>query len=564
MTKTLFSELNLTPDMQRAVERMGFEAATPIQSQAIPVIRTGVDVIARSRTGTGKTVAFAIPAIERVDTEQEKSGVQVLVLCPTRELAMQANEEICRLSRFNENIRSVAVYGGARIDKQCIALRKANVVVGTPGRIMDHMRRKSIKLNRLKMVVLDEADEMLNMGFKEDIETILTDTPESRQTVFFSATMPPAIMKITKEFQKSPQLIEADRQHNEQENRILQQYIAVPHARKKDALALLLRYYRPTRAIVFCATKKMADEITELLGQQNIAAESIHSDIKQDQRTATMRNFKGGKTTVLVATDIAARGIDVNDVEYVINYDLPPNKEHYIHRIGRTGRAGKEGTSVTICSSRREAADLHRMASGAAKEMPIPTAKDIQKKASLDITLALEAVMDTGTHMLFNEVIRDLREKGYSAESIAEAALSLHYQGQISPVAEVFSLPEQREPKQRRNGSYCPIILDVGRKNRITVNHLVGAITEHAGITGREVGRIDIADEYSVVEVAQARLDEVMSAMQGCKICGKTVYGTLASGKGHQRRAQKNGVRRKASKSNHSGIEKRRSGQHKR
>ena len=225
--------------------------------------------------------------------------------------------------------------------------------------------------------------------------------------------------------------------------------------------------------------------------------------------------------------------IYVNDVEYVINYDLPPNKEHYIHRIGRTGRAGKEGSSVTICCSRKEAADLHRMAGGAAKEMPIPTAQDVQKKACLEITLALESVMDTGVHTLFNEVVRELREKGYSAESIAEAALALHYGAHAAPVTEIVSLSEREKKHKRQGGSYCPIILDVGRKNRITVNHLVGAITERAGVNGKDVGRIDIDDEYSVVEIAQARLDEVMDAMQGCKIGGKVVYGTLASGKRH-------------------------------
>ena len=253
MTKVLFSEMSLTPKVERAVSLMGFDSATPIQSEAIPVIRTGVDVIARSQTGTGKTLAFGIPAIERVDTHEEKPTIQVLILCPTRELAVQADEEIRKLARFKEGIRPVAIYGGASIEQQCISLRRANVVIGTPGRVMDHMRRKTIKLNNLKMIVLDEADEMLNMGFKEDIETILTDTPDDRQTVLFSATMPPAIMRITKEFQKDPVLIEIDKSQVTIEN-IEQRFIDVPHSNKKDALLMLIKFYQPKRAIIFCGT----------------------------------------------------------------------------------------------------------------------------------------------------------------------------------------------------------------------------------------------------------------------------------------------------------------------
>ena len=521
MTKTFFHQMELTPAMEKAIQRMGFEAATPIQAQAIPVIRTGADVIARSRTGTGKTVAFAIPALERVDTS-EKAGIQVLVLCPTRELAMQATEEIQRLARFQEGIRPVAIYGGARIDKQCIALRRANVVVGTPGRVMDHMRRKSLKLADLKMVVLDEADEMLNMGFKEDIETILSETPEQRQTVLFSATMPPAILKITHQFQKQPQMIQADDQQHHEESRIQQRYIAVPHSQKKAALSLLLRYYDPSRAIVFCGTKKMADELCQDLEEQGISAQSLHSDIKQDQRTAVMRSFKSGKTTVLVATDIAARGIDVNDVECVFNYDLPQNKEHYIHRIGRTGRAGKSGVSVTICTSRREAAELEYMSGRQAQEMPIPSTQDIQERSAAQMACAVESVLDGAVAEVFGLVVKELRQKGYSPEQIAQAALAVHYGSQMQPVEQVCSLAEKAARKG--SGAYRAIQLDIGRRHKVGVNHLVGAITEQAGITSKQVGRIDILDEECLLEVEAGCLEQVLESMQGARICGRTVY----------------------------------------
>lgn len=475
MTKVLFSDMSLTPKVERAVSAMGFDFATPIQSEAIPVIRTGVDVIARSQTGTGKTVAFAIPAIERVDTHAERSSVQVMVLCPTRELAMQACEEIKKLARFKEGIHPAAIYGGAPIDKQCIALRRANIVIGTPGRVMDHMRRKSLKLDHLKMIVLDEADEMLNMGFKEDIETILTDTPAERQTVLFSATMPPAILKITKEFQKEPVLIEIDKSQVTIEN-IKQEYIDVPHTAKRHALAALMQYYQPQRAIVFCNTKKMADELTGFLVGRGIRAESLHSDIKQSQRTTTMYNFKNGKTAILIATDIAARGIDVNDVEYVINYDLPSNTEYYIHRIGRTGRAGKSGCSITICGNRREVGDIRRVAKAVKSEiteLTLPTAADIQAKRGRKAVDEVEALVQGEPSQVFADIVAALIERGYSPERIAQAALAMHYQDLDRPVAEpsledcaaeraVSAAP--RKTKRPAPGGYKPYAGKPGRR----------------------------------------------------------------------------------------------------
>ena len=556
MTKVSFSEMSLTPKVERAVSLMGFDFATPIQSEAIPVIRTGVDVIARSQTGTGKTVAFAIPAIERIDTHEEKPTLQVLVLCPTRELAMQADEEIRKLARFKEGIRPVAIYGGASIEKQCIELRRANLVVGTPGRIMDHMRRKTIKLNNLKLIVLDEADEMLNMGFKEDIETILTDTPEERQTVLFSATMPPAIMKITKEFQKNPTLIEIDKSQITIEN-IEQRFIDVPHTNKKEALTMLLKYYRPNRAIIFCGTKKMADELTEYLTDRDISAESIHSDIKQTQRTNTMRDFKAGKTTILIATDIAARGIDVSDVEYVINFDIPPNTEYYIHRIGRTGRAGKDGCSITICSSKREVNEIRQIAvavKSEIKELPLPTASDIQLKGIERAVDELEAQLKGEINPIFTQMVNDLLDRGCSLQRIAESALSLHYAEIGQPVSTAVNqikhdagdlLPmevrrrdsdNRTSPRESEKKTAKPkvrpmdfgiLVIDIGSANGVGVNHIIGAITDRTGISGREIGKVDVSSDQSFVEIPRDRLDQVVEEMKGCKICGKPAHSFL-------------------------------------
>lgn len=553
MTKVLFSEMSLTPKVERAVSLMGFDFATPVQSEAIPVIRTGVDVIARSQTGTGKTVAFAIPAIERIDTHEEKPTIQVLVLCPTRELALQGEEEIRKLARFKEGVHPVAIYGGASIEKQCIDLRRANIVVGTPGRVMDHMRRKSIKLGKLKMIVLDEADEMLNMGFKEDIETILTETPEERQTVLFAATMPPAIMKITSQFLKNPTLIEIDKSQVTIEN-IEQRYIDVPHTAKKEALAMLLKYYQPKCAIIFCGTKKMADELTDFLKERKISAESIHSDIKQTQRTSTMRDFKAGRTTILIATDIAARGIDVNDVEYVINFDIPPNTEYYIHRIGRTGRAGKDGCSITICSSKREVNEIRQIAvavKSEIKELPLPTAADIQAKGAEKAGAEIEAQIAREVSPIVSDMVNSLVQKGHSLQSIAEAVISLRYRdlgkpvqtavtqfkheaGELPPIAPRRSETERKtrqndgdkkavRPKARPT-DFEIIVLDIGTSSRVGANHIIGAITDRTGISGKEIGKVNIAEDQSLVEIPSDRIDQVLEEMKGCKICGKPTH----------------------------------------
>ncbi len=571
MTKVLFSQMNLTPKVEHAVSLMGFDYATPIQSEAIPVIRTGVDVIARSQTGTGKTVAFAIPAIERIDTHEQKATIQVLVLCPTRELAMQAYEEFLKLARFKNGIRPVAIYGGAPIDRQCISLRQANIVIGTPGRVMDHMRRKTIKLNNLKMIVLDEADEMLNMGFREDIETILTDTPAERQTILFSATMPPAIMKIANQYQKTPTLIEIDKSQVTIEN-IEQRYLDVPHSQKKDALALLLQYYQPNRAIIFCGTKKMADELTAFLTERNVSAQSIHSDIKQTQRTATMRDFKAGKTQILIATDIAARGIDVSDVDYVINFDLPMNTEYYIHRIGRTGRAGKDGCSITICCNRREISEMRQISyavKSQIKELLLPTAEDIRSKGMEKAILEIEAEIQGEGIPVFAEMVDALLQKGHSLQQIAEAALALQYKEIGKPVTIAVNQIKHetgeasaRRPHRNDTGvgedwrkshvrarpkDYGVLVFDIGSSSRVGPNHLIGAIADRTGIRGKEIGKVDISQEQSFVEVPRDRLDQILNDMNGCKICGRpTLVAPLAVEKrrtGRQPGAYKSGGR---------------------
>lgn len=527
--------MGLNPNVERALKTMGFETATGIQSEAIPPIREGRDVIARSQTGTGKTIAFAIPAIELIDTEEKTPTVQVLVLCPTRELAQQAGDEIRKLTRYIPSVRPVEIFGGAAIDKQCIHLRRANIVIGTPGRVMDHMRRKTLKLGRLKMIILDEADEMLNMGFKEDIETILRDVPEERQTVLFSATMPPAILALTNDFQRSPVMIDADKGHATLDV-IEQKYIEVPHSAKMAALLSLMEFHRQARSIIFCNTKKMVDELTGLLISRGFAAESIHSDIKQAQRTSVMYGFKRGKTSILVATDIAARGIDVSDIDFVINFDIPANTEYYIHRIGRTGRAGKSGCSITICGGRRESAIIRGIAASINSkitQIQPPTSTDVEKSQNDELIKLLENALLEEPSPLFSAVVEQLIEKGLSGQKIAEAALRLSFSGKYTALPNIPKIKEPARPAatekkrtfaERPSRHYATITIDVGEAHNIKKNHILGAMIENTELTASDIGKIEIFPEQTVVEVPPDSVEKTLKAMSGCNIFGRRVH----------------------------------------
>jgi ATP-dependent RNA helicase DeaD len=345
-----FKELNLSDAMKKALDFMGFEEATPIQSKAIPLVMNGLDVIGQAQTGTGKTCAFGIPAIEMIDLKQ--TGVQVLVLCPTRELAIQVSEEFRSLCKYKKGIKSLAIYGGQSIDRQIMSLKsKPQIIIGTPGRVMDHMRRRTLKLEQLKMIILDEADEMLNMGFREDIDTILKDVPVERQMMLFSATMPRGILEIANTYMKNPEHVVT--QHKEVTIGTVEQYYI--EARESSKLELLCRLVDAKNiklGIVFCNTKRKVDELCTSLQARGYSAEALHGDMKQRERDRVMNKFRKGLVEILIATDVAARGIDVNDVEAVFNYDIPSDEEYYVHRIGRTGRAGKKGVSYSFVFGR--------------------------------------------------------------------------------------------------------------------------------------------------------------------------------------------------------------------
>lgn len=528
MNPVAFADLTLTSGIRRAVEEMGFDTATDIQAQSIPLIQTGRDVIGRSQTGTGKTLAFGIPAIECIDTISEKrTSAQVLILCPTRELAVQACEEIRKLARYTPGIRTADVYGGAPMDRQIAKLRAANLVVGTPGRVMDHMRRRTLKLEGIRMVVLDEADEMLSMGFREDIEAILSQTPEERQTVLFSATMPPAILAITQMYQKDPEMVQI-RQKQETVENIEQAYCDVPMGRKMDALALLLRYHAPKLAMVFCNTKRMVEEVAGYLCAHGLDAEGLHGDMKQSQRTQTMDAFKQGRRRILVATDVAARGIDVDGIEYVFNYDIPQNTEYYVHRIGRTGRAGRSGKAVTICSGRRQVGELiqiARMVKTKISRMDIPRPEEIRQRRQEDISAEIaQAARTVEEGSSYLEMADKLAAGGLEPLRIAAAALALHYGGQEEDIPEIRQLPAVPAAGVRtggRSGGYQKITINIGRSSRVAPNHIVGAITGRTRLSGRDIGKIEIFDDETVVAIPETEVDSTIAAMTDCKITGR-------------------------------------------
>ena len=351
METVRFDELNLYPQVLRAIKEMGFEEATPIQSRAIPAVMSGADVIGQAQTGTGKTASFGIPVLHKVDVNSKKT--QVLILSPTRELAIQVCEEIRKLAKYMHGIKVLPVYGGQDITRQIKALKGgAQIIIGTPGRVMDHLRRKTIRCDAVNTIVLDEADEMLNMGFREDIETILEYIPqEGRQTVLFSATMPKPILDITKKYQHDAVNIKVVKKELTVPS-IEQYYYDVKRKDKTEVLTRLLDYYNPKLSLVFCNTKKMVDELTDALKDRGYLAEGLHGDMKQVQRDRVMKAFRSGRVEILIATDVAARGIDVDDVEAVFNYDIPQDDEYYVHRIGRTARADRDGIAITLVSEK--------------------------------------------------------------------------------------------------------------------------------------------------------------------------------------------------------------------
>ncbi|WP_022794626.1 DEAD/DEAH box helicase [Marinococcus halotolerans] len=421
---TLFSELRLESPILQAIEEMGFEEATPIQSEVIPKAKNGTDIIGQAQTGTGKTAAFGIPLLEAAD--KTANAPQGIVLAPTRELAVQVSEELNRLGK-HKRVTAVAVYGGQDIQRQIKALkRKPQIIVATPGRLMDHVRRKTIDLGKMNTVVLDEADEMLSMGFVDDIEEILKDIPEPRQMLLFSATMPPKLKRVADKFMTNPEQVQV-KNKSMTVAKIDQYYIEVNEQEKFETLCNMLDYTPPELAIVFGRTKRRVDELAEALSRRGYAAEGIHGDMKQAQRDKVLQKFKKGTIELLIATDVAARGIDVSGVTHVYNFDLPQDPESYVHRIGRTGRAGNEGVAYSFVPSREmtHLRLIEKTVQAKLKKAPKPTRNDAVEGRAQQAVQKLVGSMEVDDNEYWERTAEELLNE-YDAKEIVAAALKMN------------------------------------------------------------------------------------------------------------------------------------------
>lgn len=514
-----FEEMCLDTRIMRAIAEMGFEQPSPIQAQSIPIAVEGKDMIGQARTGTGKTASFGIPMLQRINPKDK--NLQAIVLCPTRELAIQSANEIRKLAKFLHGIKVLPIYGGQEISKQIRSLKSGvQIVIGTPGRVMDHLRRHTLKPQTVDIVVLDEADEMLNMGFREDIETILGQLPEERQTMLFSATMPKPILEIAKRYLHEPEIVKVI-QKELTVPKIEQYYYEVNPRKKNEVLSRLLDMYDPSLSLVFCNTKRKVDELVADLKGRGYFAEGLHGDMKQSQRDRVMNGFRNGRTDILVATDVAARGIDVDDVEAVFNYDVPQDDEYYVHRIGRTGRAGREGRAFTLVVGKEiyKLKDIQRYCKTKIRRQPIPSVNDVAAiKVEKLLEQAGELIATDGLGRMMDLLEEYLDGSDYSATEMAAALLAMQL-GETS----TQTLPKEEFGDTGAEPGMVRMFMNIGKKDRVRIGDILGAVAGESGMEGALVGTIDMYDNFSFVEVPQEYAAAVLEAMNHSKIKGRRV-----------------------------------------
>jgi ATP-dependent RNA helicase DeaD len=510
-----FAEMGLSEPMMATVTGLGYEEPTPIQTAAIPPLMEGSDILAQAQTGTGKTAAFAIPIVERLNKEELRP--QALILAPTRELAVQVAGAVYDIGH-NQGVRVLAVYGGQPIDRQLRGLAAGvHVVVGTPGRIMDHIRRGTLHLDHIQIVVLDEGDQMLDMGFIEDIEFILEQVPDTRQTALFSATVPPRIRSLANRYMRDP--VSVTTQHEVLAMPKIKQYAyQVPGRAKSEALVRLLDALAPSSAMVFCRTRRDVDELSERLQIQGYPGEGIHGDMAQAERERVLKRFREGSTDILVATDVAARGLDIPDVSHVFNFDLPTDPEQYIHRIGRTGRAGKTGVAVSLVSPRERMlmGVIERISGKKVKVERLPTLDDVTARRWEAFRDSVRAMIDEGDMATYQVLAEELGED-YDQIDVAAAALKLLHATERS-VAETPMLEQlQNAPVasfQAQTGM-SRLYLSAGREAGIRPQDIVGMIANEAHMAGADIGSIEIFDRSSFVEVPAPASERVIRALDG-------------------------------------------------
>ncbi|MCZ7641241.1 MAG: DEAD/DEAH box helicase [Verrucomicrobia bacterium] len=548
MSQKLFAELGLAPELLKALERMGFEQASPVQAEAIPPLLAGRDLVGQSQTGSGKTAAFGAPAVQLVDPQSRQ--VQVIVLCPTRELATQVAEEMAKLAHFKRGVRELPIYGGQSYDRQFRGLAAGpQIVIGTPGRVIDHLERGTLQLGAVRLVVLDEADRMLDMGFREDIEKILETVPATRQTVLFSATLPVPIRRLITRFTREPVEVRIEAAALTVPT-VEQCYVEVDWRSKTEVLARLIDYHDLRYGLIFGTTKAQVDELTEALAARGYSADKLHGDMAQGMRDRVMRRLRERKIEFLVATDLAARGLDVDDLEAVVNYELPWDAEDYVHRIGRTGRAGKFGRAISLVSGREfgRLQQIMRFTKARIHRIEVPRLEELEQKSTGRLVEALQATLEAGQYPRQEALLRQLTEAGHMPGDIVAALLHL-FNTELARPPERIAEDEpgsarrerpRRESRPVREGEWAGgdprragtprmfwLEFNLGANAGVQPGDFVGCIAGETGLPREIVGAIRVQPDRSYVEVAKDCLEEVLAAVNRTRIKGRRVMARL-------------------------------------
>ena len=516
-----FDELGLDPRVEKVLKDVGYESPSAIQEQAIPPLLAGQHVVGLAQTGTGKTAAFALPILSRIDVSE--ASPQVLVLAPTRELALQVSEAFGRYAAHIKGLHVLPVYGGQGYGVQLSALRRGvHVVVGTPGRVMDHLEKGTLDLSRLRFVVLDEADEMLNMGFAEDVETILARTPEGKQLALFSATMPSQIRRIIKRYAPGATEITVKSSSGTATN-VTQRYLKVPHPRKIDALTRILEVENFDGMIIFVRTKHATEELAERLRARGFAAQAINGDVAQVQRERTIDQLRKGKLDILVATDVAARGLDVERISHVVNYDIPTDTESYVHRIGRTGRAGRSGDAISFITPRENylLRSIEKANRTTLEQMSLPTVEDVNAFRVTKFTESITQALGDSQVGVFRELV-----EAYSSEhdvpvaDVAAAIAVLAQDGEPLFVEDVPEVTPERRERRETGSNLVPWKIQVGKRHRVEPRMIVGALANEGGLKRSDFGRIDIKPAFTVVELPADLSQETLAKLSETRISG--------------------------------------------
>lgn len=543
-------DLDLITPIRKAVYEMGFEEFTDIQQQALPLLIEGKDVIGQSQTGTGKTAAFAIPILQKIDVDIRKP--QALVLCPTRELAVQVAEEFKKIAKHMPNVKIVAVYGGEPINRQITQInRGAQIVIGTPGRTIDHItKRRTIKTEFISTLVLDEADEMLKMGFREDIELVIGQLPAKRQTVLFSATMPKPILDMTKKYQDNPELVKVTTEVVTADT-ITQQFCRVQPNDRMEALSRIIKVFKPKRCIVFCNMKSTVDKVNDGLQYKQFSSEKIHGDLNQELRLNVLKRFNDEVISILVATDVAARGLDIQGVDLIVNYDMPEKEDYYVHRIGRSGRAGNEGRAITLVGRRdfRQLKLIMDYTHRKIDEIQIPTLVQVNNSKTKHFVKQISKMIEEESTLdLYKDILNQF-DTIYPMEDICAALIKrdleleeINHKNDINDYSKPSNERGGRErtssPRTPRTGGGKPrgrdkdmvrIFMTVGEKDNVKAKNIMGAITNECGVAGNQIGAIDILQKFSFVDVHKDVAKKVVKILHGQKIKDRKVSVEIAN-----------------------------------